>query len=149
MLLVWFFAQITGTMVIQMIINAVGSLYTEVHGLQIERSQFAKSLAKNVFALRQSDKSVLCASVESKWIAAAGILKHDSVGKEHFKFTDEIFKAIDNSVFTESKHDAMEIAKNLGQKQEKLYSLKQIVRSIIEAQSKNETATEMMFSVRL
>ena len=43
-------------------------------------------------------------------------MKHDSVGKEHFKFTDEIFKAIDNSVFTESKHDAMEIAKNLGQK---------------------------------
>ena len=76
-------------------------------------------------------------------------MKHDSAGKEHFKFSDEIFKAVDNSVFTESKHDTMEIAKNLGQKKEKYFSLEQIIRSIIQAQSENEPATETMFSVRL
>ena len=51
-LIVWFLVQLSGTMVIQMIINAIGSLSAEVFGLNAEWSKFTKSLAKNVFALR-------------------------------------------------------------------------------------------------
>ena len=51
-ILVWLFVQLSGTMVIQMIVNAIGSLFAEVHELKAERSKFTKSLAKNVFALR-------------------------------------------------------------------------------------------------
>ena len=44
-LIVWFLVQLSGTMVIQMIINAIGSLSAEVFGLKAEWSKFTKSLA--------------------------------------------------------------------------------------------------------
>ena len=73
-LIVWLSVEIGGAIAIQMVISAIGSLSTEDYTLKAERCQFTNSLAKNVLALRRSDMKVLCSSIQSTWIATAGIL---------------------------------------------------------------------------
>lgn len=69
----WLIINVAATLVTQMVINAIGSLFNEIHMMKNERIQSTKSLAKNVLVLSPTDLSVLCASVKSKWITTAGI----------------------------------------------------------------------------
>ena len=96
LLVAWLLVTVGATLVIQMVINAIGSLFTEIDMLRAERIQSTKSLAKNVFALNPSDLSILCASVKSKWISTVGIMKHDQGRKEHYTLTQRIFSPVDD-----------------------------------------------------
>ena len=53
LLIVWCIVQIAGAIAVHTMINAIGSLYSEVHVLKTERCKFAQTLAKNVLVLRQ------------------------------------------------------------------------------------------------
>ena len=75
------------TMLVQMVMNAIGSLFNEIHLLKHERLKSTKSLAKNVLALNATDLSVLCTSIKSKWITEAGIIRRDKDNREyHYSF---------------------------------------------------------------
>ena len=52
LLIVWCVVQIAGASAVHIVINAIGSLHSEVHVLKTERCKFAKTLAKNVLVLR-------------------------------------------------------------------------------------------------
>ena len=51
LLLVWFLVQVASSLVLQMVINAIGALHTDVQVLRSERGYVTKSQAKNVFVL--------------------------------------------------------------------------------------------------
>ena len=51
LLVVWFLIQVASSLVIQIVINAIGALYTDVHVLRSERGHVTNSQAKNVFVL--------------------------------------------------------------------------------------------------
>ena len=113
-LIVWFLVQLASSLALQIVINAVGSLYTDVEVLRSERGSITDSQAKNVFVLNSKNKSVLSAKVKSKWLADNVNLRHDKAGDPKFDFQQKVFKVIDDKVFSQNVADPMKIAGDLG-----------------------------------
>ena len=106
--------QLASSLALQIVINAVGSLHTDVEVLRSERGSITNSQAKNVFVLNSENKSVLSAKVKSKWLADNVILSHDKAGDPEFDLQQKVFKVIDDKVFSQNVADPMKIAGDLG-----------------------------------
>ena len=151
MLLVWFLVQVASSLALQIVINAIGSLYTDVYVLRSERGHITKSQAKNVFVLNKANKSVLSSQIKSKWLAEHVFCSHknEAGGNSEFNFSQKIFKAIDEAVFNKDSADSMKFASELSQSQEFLSLEKIIDKALAQAPGTNKSHKKQVFSVSL